>query len=272
MHNQFFNSVKVRLFVYLCLSKNSLKILLTIALLLAINISFVFAQVEDNSAEGLYFTKERSFGIVAHTSGWGFEYRNVTNKGAFKKRIKSLELVSIKNVKEVKVKNAAYNNSKGFVYGKLYNVWAIRPSYIFQKVIYGKEIKSALQISRVFGVGPVFYFCKPVFLDIITKTTDPSIDQVSTERYNPDEHTINEIYGRSAFATGIDKSTFLPGLFFKWGYQFDFTPENDRIKYLEIGSTLDIQPLGLQQMAFNKKQYAFLNLYLSFAIGKKMYQ
>ena len=260
------------LFVYLYDCKNSLKNLLYIAIILFLSNHLLYAQVEDNSAEGLYFTKEKSYGIVAHTSGWGIEYRNINNKGAFKKRIKSFEFVSLKNIKEVKVKNAAYNNSKGFVYGKLYNVWVLRPSYGFQKIIYGKEIKSALQISRIVSIGPSFYFAKPVYLEVIRKTTDPSIDEITTERYNPEEHGISEIYGRSPFATGIEKSMILPGAFVKCGFQFDFTPEDDRIKFLEIGSTLDVQPIGLQQMAFNKKQYLFINLYLSFAFGKKSYQ
>ena len=249
-----------------------MKFLLSIILLFFLFFTNAFAQVEDNSAEGLYFTKENSFGLVAHTSGWGFEYRSINNKGAFKKRIKSLELVSVRHPKEIKVKNAAFRNSKGFVFGKLYNIWAIRPGYGFQKVLYGKEIKSALQISRVFTLGPSLFFCKPIYLDISVVSNDPNFNEFATVRYDPNEHSINEIYGKAPFLTGIEKSIILPGLFLKWAYQFDFTQETDRIKYLEVGGCLDIQPLGIQQMAFNKKQFAFVNLYLSFAFGKKLYQ
>jgi hypothetical protein len=252
--------------------KVNLKILFFILPLLFLFFTEGNAQVEDNSAEGLYFTKENSFGLVAHTSGWGLEYRSITNKGAFKKRIKSLELVSLRHPKEIRVKNAGFRNSKGFVYGKLYNLWAIRPGFGFQKVLYGKEIKSALQISRIFSIGPSLFFCKPVYLEISVISNDPNFNEFATVRYDPEEHSINEIYGKAPFLAGLEKSVILPGIFLKWAYQFDFTQESDRIKYLEIGSCIDIQPLGIQQMAFNKRQFAFVNLYLSFAFGKKMYQ
>ncbi|MCC7050407.1 MAG: hypothetical protein IT239_01330 [Bacteroidia bacterium] len=232
---------------------------------------FGYAQTESNQAEGLYYTREKSYGIVANTAGWGVNYRQITNKGAFKKIYYAGEITSLRNPKEVKVKNAAYSNSKGFVYGKLYNVWVVRPEFGMQKILYGKEIKSALQISRIFSVGPSLFFAKPMYIEIISTAKDLS-NTVTTERYDPQKHAISQIYGHSSFATGLDKSVILPGLFLKWAYQFDFTPDDERLKSIEVGTTLDLQPIGLQQMAFNKKQYVFLNFYLGFSFGKKFFK
>lgn len=239
--------------------------------LISICTSEIQAQVEKNTADGLYYTREKSYGIVFHTGGWGINYRYINNKGAFKKQFFGGEIVSLRHLKEVKVKNASYANSKGFVYGKLYNVWIIRPEYGLQKILYGKEIKSALQISRILSFGPSLFFAKPVYLEIIKKSQDYTDDIVS-ERYDPQKHQASQIYGKSNFSTGLNKSTLLPGAFIKWAYQFDFAPADDRLKSIELGTVLDIQPFGLQQMAYNPKKYVFFNFYVAYSFGKKFFK
>jgi hypothetical protein len=89
------------------------------------------------------------------------------------------------------------------------------------------------------------------------------------ERYNPEIHTLENIYGRGAFLTGILNLNFYPGIYGKGGLDFEFGTRNRLIKAMEIGAILDYSPIPIAIMAYNPKQSLFLTAYLSVSFGKR---
>ena len=93
--------------------------------------------------------------------------------------------------------------------------------------------------------------------------------ELTTEKYDPEEHFRDNIYGRAAFTKGISETKVYPGLYAKAGFNFEFGNYTSIIKALEIGATVDIFPNPVPMMAYNDPEYWFLNIYLSVNFGKR---
>jgi hypothetical protein len=107
---------------------------------------------------------------------------------------------------------------------------------------------------------------KPIYLYIISQN-----DYIKTtaEKYNPDEHFIDNIYGRAPWLDGVTETTFHPGLYVKAGLDFYFGQYNTSIKNMEIGFVIDGFVSSIPIMAFREEYYYFANVYLSVTFGKR---
>ena len=93
--------------------------------------------------------------------------------------------------------------------------------------------------------------------------------EVREEKYNPDIHFVDNIYGRGPFLAGFSSLGLHPGVYLKTGLDFEFGVKNRQINALEVGGILDYSPIPVAIMAFNPKQSFFLTLYLSVMFGKR---
>ncbi len=250
------------------------------------------APVSSAQTAQLLYRKESTFGIVAHTTGWGFNYRNGKHLTGDNKRVYELEFLKVRSPKEVKVDNPSVDNPKGFYYGKLNSVFFLRGGIGFQHVIYGKdnyanaesnkgtqgegdmlsgvnseESSKVIEIRYLIFGGASLAFAKPIYLDII----NTSLNTVTTERYDPEKHPLSYIYGKAPFSRGIEQTKIHPGLYAKMGLSFEFSPYSDGVKTLETGIVLDYFATPIPMMAYNKPLPLFLNLYLSINFGKKWF-
>lgn len=239
--------------------------------LFLLSVSFAFSQQTEAGQAKIQYKNESSFSPLIHSNGWGFNYRRGQHLTGYKKRMLELEVVKMKHPKEVKTQNRFYENSKGFVYGKLNSVFTIRPSVGLQNLLYTKENQGAVEIRYKFFAGPSFSFAKPVFLEILHPTYDPNIDRVSTERYNPDAHTLDNIYGKAPFAKGIGQTKIHPGLFGKFAVSVEHSPDDEKIRAIETGITIDYYGKAVPIMATEHNSPFFLNLYISLVYGRKWF-
>jgi hypothetical protein len=169
------------------------------------------------------YRNELSGGLSAHTySGFGLNFRRGKHVTGFKKRVIEGELTYIKDPKEVKTVNPTFDNSKGFYYGKLNSLIVLRCGTGFQNVIYKKPEKSGVEIRYVTMVGVSLGIAKPVYLEILHMTSQQNEYTLSTERYNPSIHTLDDIYGRAPFFKGFGESTLYPGGYAKLGLNFEY--------------------------------------------------
>lgn len=218
------------------------------------------------------YRNESTFGFYAHSAGgFGLAYRRGKHVTGKRKRMFEIEAQNFKHPKEVKSVNSYYENSKGFIYGKLNSFLIIRPGVGYQNVLYQKGDKKSVEIRAHTFLGLDLTFAKPVYLEIIKPTSDPLIYTISTERYNPDIHYTNNIYGKAPFFKGLDKTTIHPGLYAKFALSFEYADRYNSIKAIEVGSVVDAYPWVLPMMAYNRNQQVYVQLYLKFMFGKKWF-
>lgn len=214
--------------------------------------------------------KEIQGGIVLHTQGWGIEFRKGRSNNVFKKRLLELDLVRMRSPKEIKTINPYFNNSKSYSYGKLNSVWIVRAGYSFHKQLNRKPYHGGVEVRYFYGMGGSLAFAKPIYLNIIRFTSSFYEFSISTEKYDPDIHFVDNIYGRASFLKGFDEISFHPGAYARFGFNFDYSPEYEKIRMLEVGAIVDVYPiLPVEIMAFNDKEYFFINFYLSYKFGRK---
>lgn len=194
-------------------------------------------------------------------------------QGVKKILLLNLDVVYMKHEKEVKSYNPVYEDSRSYVYGKMNNFYVIRPMIGRKKVISRKERRSGVQVAYTWMVGPSIGITKPVYLEI----GYPSIpyDYLSVERYDPERHFFDDIYGRASGLRGFSELGIEPGASGKLGVYFEYSDQKDRLKGLEAGAILDVYlrqvPIMAEEYVDANRQY-FLTLYLNLFFGKKFIQ
>ena len=213
---------------------------------------------------------EFSFGIHLHTSGWGLELKRGKNITGFKKWMFEAQFVSMKHPKEIKTINPYYENSKSYVYGKLNTFNILRLSTGRRNTIYSKADRSGIEVRFNYMGGLSLGITKPVYLDILAEEPPNSgLFDIVREKYDPEKHFVDNIYGRAPFTQGLDEIKFHPGVFAKAGFNFEYAPFHEDIKAIEVGAALDAFPTKIPIMAFAGNKQLFLTFYITFIYGRK---
>lgn len=248
-----------------------MKVLKIIFLLPAIFISCVgIAQLPDKGDARLLYRKEAFGGLIIHTAGWGgfFKYgMQLTNQ---KKLTFGLDLTNIHHPKEKKVFNPSFDDGKGFYYGKINSLIALRPSIGLRQIWFPKKRPQGVEVGYNLSVGPSLGLVKPVYLEIIYPLSDGTAT-LAQEKFDPNLHTIDNIYGRAKFGKGMNELSVYPGIFTKFGMCFEYSNDEEDIRALEVGAKLDFYPKKVPLMAISDNYNFFLNFYVSIIFGKKYF-
>jgi len=230
------------------------------------------ASKKDTTPDNVLLEKQWTLGLMVHTNGFGAKFRKGHNLKARQQLMWEVEFSTYKSAKEVKTINPYFTDSKSYIYGKLNYVYFLRGGVGEQRIIARKPYWGGVQLSWLYYGGLSLGITKPVYLYIInfTGTGNDITYQISTERYDPSIHFIDNIYGRAPFLTGILNLKVYPGVYLRGGLDFEFGTRNKSINSLEVGAILDYSPIPVPVMANNPKQNFFLTLYLSFSMGKRM--
>lgn len=180
-----------------------------------------------------------------------------------------VDLLYLKHEKEIKSYNPVYDEARSYVLGKMNNFYMVRPGFGFKKILTDKLRRSGVQVAYTWQVGPSLGITKPIYLEIAY----PGIayDYLVVERYNPDEHYSNNIYGKASGLNGLDELRLHPGGFFKFAFQFEYSNEKNRLKGLEAGAVVDVYPSDIPILAdkYGQNKQLFFNFYLNLLIGQK---
>ncbi len=218
------------------------------------------------------YRNESSFSVYAHSGGGlGIAYRRGYHVHGTRKRMLELEAQNFKHPKEIKSVNSYYDNSKGFVYGKLNSFLLIRPGIGYQNILFEKQEKKNVEVRFSYFVGVTLAFAKPVYLEIVVNTNDPNVDPIAIERYDPEKHFPADIYGKGPLFKGVGQTKLYPGGYGKIALSFEYGKRYNVIKAIETGATVDVYPTYLPMMAFAPKQQVFATLYLKMVWGKKWF-
>jgi hypothetical protein len=207
-------------------------------------------------------------GALLHTRGFGIFFRKGYNQTAFKKNLWEAEFFGIKGDKQVRINfyGAYYSNANSYVFGKFNKVYNLRAGLGQQHLLNTKPYWGGVELRFSYYGGFSLGISKPIYLYIINQTGFNTID---SEKYDPDEHFVENIYGRAPFTDGLNEIKLHPGAYLKAGLNFEFGQFNTIIRALEAGIMIDGYAIPIPIMAFNDPHYYFLNFYLSIVFGKR---
>lgn len=229
-----------------------------------------YAQLPASQVNSAGYRKELFGGIMLHSQGWGIT-TSFTKFNTFKKRrLFTVDLISIKDPKEVKISAINDRNAKSFVYGKLNYVYTLRMGVGTKKTLYEPLRKNGIKISTVATFGPTITFVKPVYLEVFKIIDSQTIIKV-VEKYNPDVHSLNDIYGRASFGYGFSDMKIVPGASIRAGLNFEKSIGDDAYRMIEVGAAIDGYPKQIQIMNKGKEKYVFATVYLNILLSRKYY-
>ena len=228
-----------------------------------------YESIADTTPDNVLLENQWSLGAMLHTNGWGLKFRKGHNVTALRQFMWEIEFSTYKSSKEVRSINPYFSDSRSYFYGKLNYVWFFRGGVGQQRILNRKPYWGGVQLSWIYYGGVSLAITKPVYLFIIYFNSGYTDYEVREEKYDPELHFTDNIYGRGPFLAGITNLGFHPGVYVKTGLDFEFGVKNRQINSLEIGGIFDYSPIPVPIMAYNPKQNFFLTLYVSFMVGKR---
>jgi hypothetical protein len=132
-----------------------------------------------------------------------------------------------------------------------------------------KPYFGGVELRLFYSGGLSVAFTKPDYLNII-KLDESTYRYITvTERYDPENHFPDNIYGRASFTKGFNQLKPYPGIYLKTGLNVEYGTVNQKPKTVEAGIALDIFAKPVPIMAFRDPSQFFFTLYLSAGIGKR---
>ena len=225
------------------------------------------AQGEIDEQERMFYRNEATLNATLSSTGFGGGFRYGKRLNFFNKRLFEGELTYFKHPKEVRLNNPYYPNSRSFVYGKLNLFFDLRAGYGFQREVFKKFDKGSVAVRWFYTVGPVLGFYKPVYYEILVPVSLYEARLV-TEKFNPALHKSDDIFGRASFLKGWNELSLVPGVYGKFGFNFEFSKFDPLVQALEAGIVIDVFPRKIPIMASDDNRNYFISLYASYHFGK----
>jgi hypothetical protein len=220
---------------------------------------------------GFVYRSEAVGGGILHTNGIGLHFRYGVQKSYLKKVSFGFDFVTMRNSKEQKVSNPNYDDGRGYFYGKLNSVMIVRPFFGARRIVYQKLRDQGVEVGFNWAVGPSLAMLKPVYLQVLYPTTNPYELRPVDEKYDPARHHIDNIYGRARWSMGLDELKMRIGGHARFGFHFEYSSDEDRIRALEVGAAFDLFPAVVPIMANDFNKPYFFTLYLNFLFGRKFF-
>ncbi len=244
-----------------------MKKLLYILTFFIIFCSEAYSQGEIDDQQKLFYRNERTYGGVLSSIGYGATYRYAKRINFFNQRVFEGGFNIVKHPKEIRISNPWFPGNKSFVFGKENFFFNLQGGIGFQRIMFKKVDKGGIAVRLIYAGGLSLGFYKPVYYEVFVQTT-PSNYIIVTEKFNPTLHAPEDILSRASFFKGFSELKIAPGLYGRFGVNFEFGKKDPRISVLEVGVTVDAYYKKIPIMASDDNRWIFPAMYVSFSFGK----
>lgn len=226
----------------------------------------VDGQGEIDDQDKMFYRNERTYGLSLTSSGYSLNFRYGKHVTAFKKTLYMIDFSEIKHPKEIKKLYQIYANSNRYAFGKQNAFFSLKAGIGKHKEVFSKKDKGGIAIRRFYTFGAALGILKPVYYQIYYRT----LNSIEEEKFDASIHRIDNIIGTASFFKGISEITFSPGVFVKYGYNFEFSKKDESVNALETGIIGEAYLFKAPMVADNDSRRFFINLFLTYRFGKIM--
>ena len=243
-----------------------------ICFLVAPGSHFGQGEAEDEDVPKTVFTHRYEAGLQLHTRGMGGILERGAYRGVGKVSTWSLELVSMKHPKEVRSYNPVYEQAKGYVFGKVNALYMLRLGWGQRTIATPKLRNGGVSVGWHYAVGGTLGLTKPIYLEI--GYPDIPYTYLLTERYDPDEHGTDDIYGRAGVMNGILELTPHPGGFARVAADFEYGGPREVLRTVSVGAQLDafFNRIVIMSSEFDQNSRLFLTLFAHWTFGRQKFK
>ena len=236
------------------------KLKLLSSLFFVFSFTTVFAQRED---VGNYeYDKEYLFGINKNTNGGligGFVFKAGTRIDDSQFSFWGIELSNVKNPKEARYRTPLGNS---FIFGKSNYLYAIRPHYGREIVLFKKAPNQGVQVSALAAVGPTIGIIAPYYIEYYVNRVE-----TVTVQFDPEIHQRGNILGTGSLLEGIGQSEVAFGATLKAALMFEFGVFRSSASGLELGYMLEGYNKEIPLIPTTDNNQIFQSAYFTFFYG-----
>lgn len=238
----------------------------------------IFVSGQEKQEESLLkgrtiYHHEYAFGAQVYSNGFAINGYYGKHKNYTDRNIYFFEIATLNHKKEIRSHNL-YSDGRSYFFGKDHSVLLFKAGYGKHKILYEKFRSRAVAIGYTWSIGPSLALLKPIYLEV----QEPGTRLSATERFDPERHyqipsttgpPLTNISGRAPWMRGLEEASVMPSIFMKAGLMFENSPEDEGLRALELGVTLDLFPKEVPIMAFDVNSFYYFGLYLTIRYGKK---
>ncbi len=256
--------------------------LFTVFLLLQLSLGEAFSQEESSRPKlSNQFDKEFVYesnwsgNFRLRTDGWQFGGEYSKYKTYAKTTIYQFDFGLYKHPKQVRQNKDPYggwfnsNGIKPFIYGKRYTLYSLHAAMGQRFLLAEKAKRNGVMINYYYAGGIILGLLKPYYLKVCA---DDLCNTTAYVTYEPGVDNKFTSYDYIIGAAGIGmgwKLKFKPGLHFKTGFQFDWSSQDNMIKAVDVGVSLDSYFSKVPIMISKENKFMFISAYVGFSMGKK---
>lgn len=161
------------------------------------------------------------------------------------------------------------NGIKPFSYGKTHTLFTLHGA-VGQKFLLAEQAKrNGVMIQYYYAGGLALGFLKPYYLRVCGDDLCTFYEEVTYEKGIDNNFTnYDYIVGGAGFGKGW-KLKFRPGVHFKTGMAFDWSNQDNIIKAVDVGISVDSYFSKLPMMFSKENKFIFVNAFVGFTMGKK---
>ena len=230
--------------------------------------------------KGVLYHDEWSIGGRLLSNGWEAFFERAKIQNIHKTRIIQAGFSEVKHWKEKKqpaeltIFGSNLESPKNFYYGKQNFFFTLRAGYGFRKNIADKAEKNGVRFSMTYLGGVSLGLLKPYYLVLVypnpNNETDPKYVNQKYSDKNEDAFLDRfRIAGASGFKYGLTEIEPLPGIYGKFGLNFDWAGKEEFVKSLEAGIQMDIYYKKVPIMVSDDNKFYYIAAYVSFQFGKR---
>jgi len=238
--------------------------------------SSIFSQTKEDDEKhngvelrGIIYTKQFQAGISLNTNGYSLNARRSWSPTAFFIRGFEADIAMLRHPKEVNDYNYYYIGGNNYAYGKLNSLYTMRIGFGEKHQIAEKIDVGSVEINYFYYGGLSLGGVKPIYLEINTAPLGSGVVTTSTQKYDPNKHDLSNIVGGVPFTKGFSEMKIYPGIYAKFGLDFDYKISTRKIGTIETGMVVDYYFKEVPIMANTKNYSYYMAFYVSINFGKK---
>jgi len=243
----------------------------------------VFSQVEVMEdlipdTELIRFNQHTYFGQI-HGNGFGLGYRFGRIRSIEKYNFQEFEFLQLKHPKAERRPGMGWvGNPRRYIFGGINQLFAFRYGLGTQRTISEKPYWGGIQVNYTLSGGAVLGLAIPQYLSILYPRPADEVGPgenpwfARVERYDPNNnlhHDRMRVNGMGPVFRGLFNPRPYPGVYGRFGFNFDFGRYHERVNAVEVGMMIDVFPIPVPMMANRDKDFFFLNFYLAYHWGKR---
>ena len=214
-------------------------------------------------------TDEMSWGALLHTQGAGLTFSRGIYQDGTEVRMWVADLAYLRNPKEEKTSNPVYDDGAAYVYGKVNAFHTLRVLTGKQKLRTEKIRKDAVRFSTMWLWGLSLGVEKPIYLEI--GYPDIPYTSILVERYDPEVHFSDDIFGQASWVNGLNELAFIPGAHAGYSLEFEYGSQREVMRSLNIGVDADVfwRTPEILASKYGQNSRYFLTLHAKLQVGRR---